>query len=176
MSDSKKVIFLDIDGVLNNDQFRIDKWMKEHPGKTWDPYYCFNKENVEQFNRVIRETNASVVASTTWRLGPTLREPMTPKFLQNLIKENGGAECEIVGFTPHLMPKKLSQWIAPRYKEIQAYIDEAKWHDVRFVVVDDRDDAWSGWNFVRTDPRVGLTREDADRMIGILNGTIEPEP
>lgn len=169
----KKTIFLDIDGVLNNDRFSLVEWKAKNPGKRYTPYHCFNSENVEQFNRLVRETGAEVVVSSTWRIGPWFEDPpMTPKKLEKIIRENGGVECNVVDFTPEIPSKKMFE-LMPRWREIEKYLHKHNMTDSTFVVLDDRPDAWRGPDprFIQTDEKVGLTAEDVDRAIGILNGT-----
>ena len=81
----KKLIVLDIDGVLNNTTFH-DKWMKEHTEqgtRNWLEskfqslfyYVSENKfyngyivpENLDNFNKIIDETDANIVISSDWR-------------------------------------------------------------------------------------------------------------
>ena len=178
--DPKKIIFLDIDGVLNNDSgsFSVTEWSKRNPGKRFNPFHYFNEENVVEFNRVIRETNASVVISSTWRLQSPKDEfegeSMRPSVLEKIMALNGRVDImgRIIGFTPDRATYGfyICQGV-PRSQEISAYMNESNidFSAVKFVVVDDMSDAWKGELFVKTDSSIGLTTADADRMIKILN-------
>lgn len=75
-----KIIFLDIDGVLNSEKWyteRFDKDLQSYPLCEFDPL-C-----VEQLNILIQKTNAKLVISSTWRLGRTIDE------LKNLFEKVG---------------------------------------------------------------------------------------
>lgn len=56
------LVFLDIDGVLNNESFLL----KSGGAEAFDP------DNVKLLNKLIKETNASVVISSAWRIGHSL--------------------------------------------------------------------------------------------------------
>ena len=54
-----KVIFLDVDGVLNT------KYSKSRCGR----FIGIDKDKVAQLKRIVDETDAEIVLSSTWRLG-----------------------------------------------------------------------------------------------------------
>ncbi|MCP6727302.1 MAG: HAD domain-containing protein [Patescibacteria group bacterium] len=79
-----KVIFLDIDGVLN----AIDT--KER----WQGFIGMNPVLVDRFNRLVEDTSAEVVLSSTWRHASNWRETMKKnglnmKFLDRTIRMPG---------------------------------------------------------------------------------------
>ena len=57
----KKIIFLDIDGVLNSETYD-----KNRTAGAIDP------ECAKRLNRIIKETNADIVISSSWKLSPSL--------------------------------------------------------------------------------------------------------
>ena len=59
-----KVIFLDIDGVLNNTSTE----------ETFEDYYFVEDEKVELLKQLVTRTNAKLVLSSTWREGWYARE------------------------------------------------------------------------------------------------------
>jgi len=82
--DLKKIIFLDIDGVLNCE---IDDIQNE--------FEDISKRCVKMLNTIIKETDAKVVISSVWRNNRTVDQ------LQELL-EKYGFEGEVVSKTPHL--------------------------------------------------------------------------
>jgi len=63
-----KVIFLDIDGVLNSEAYFIAR------GKNFSllPKFSYDLDPiaVERLNKIMDSTNAEIVLSSTWRLSP----------------------------------------------------------------------------------------------------------
>lgn len=72
------IIFLDIDGVLNN-----WKEAKEHYEKTKRPYICFDwpfsKKSMKVLRRLVKQTDSKIVLSSSWRNTKKLE-----KFLEKL--------------------------------------------------------------------------------------------
>lgn len=153
----QKILFLDVDGVLhpvNGQQEFVDP--------------C-----VHQLCRIVKATNASIVLSTAWRLVPVAKA-----FLEAQMTVWGLEQP--IGETPEL--RKPSDNIFLRYcggvkgsmrpGEIMAWLNtNMEMVDVpRWVAIDDIDmTAELDPHMVKTDKRVGLTQEDADRAIWTLN-------
>ena len=74
-----KIIFLDIDGVLNSKTYykTVDRTKKD-----WNR---FNPLAVEMIRRLIEEFDASIVISSTWRYG-LVKELKNELFKSGLIK------------------------------------------------------------------------------------------
>lgn len=171
-----KIIFLDIDGVLNNDAWMAgDRWemlqaqaSSPHTPRAqlWKPYWDFAPKNVILFNEFLDKTDASIVVSSTWRKGKT------PKELEEILFNNGNVNVlgRIIGKTEDFYAgHKMSEHV-PRWKYIKRWLDENAADNIVFVVIDDDPEAWSqGPYFVWTDPRVGFTVEDSLHALQILN-------
>ena len=182
-----KFIFLDIDGVLNTDDF-IEKSVQQTGwgGTFSDPMDHLDPSKIAILNRVVTETNADIVLSTAWRT--KLGAAKTADVLLD-----AGLNARIVGATPDRfeVTRKMSMHI-PRWIEIHHFLEHTTRKFSNFVIVDDRDDAGGNCvqtattrgyrlkvvptlffpmrdNFIKTDPLVGLTDADADKMIEILN-------
>lgn len=103
-----KVIFLDVDGVLNSkDWLENNRVRKEN---------SVNPDKVKLLTEIVKNTNAAVVLSSTWRYIP--EHPMF-MYLNDILKQNG---IEIHSFTPKLdgdRPKEIKSWIENQSEEIR---------------------------------------------------------
>ena len=112
-----KIIFLDIDGVLNcesayrNGECQYQEWVWEDGRK--DHYQRFCVRSKELLNKLIDETGAKIVISSTWRMSGI--EFM--KKVWELEKMSG----EIIGITPSMRTKGVD---IPRGMEIKFYLNE----------------------------------------------------
>ena len=111
-----KIIFLDIDGVLNcesayrNGECQYQEWIWEDGRK--DHYQRFCVRSKELLNKLIDETGAKIVISSTWRHSGI-------EFMKKVweMEEMNG---EIIGITPSLRTKGLH---IPRGMEIGYYLN-----------------------------------------------------
>lgn len=149
-----KVIFLDFDGVL----ITLNSWRNAHSGevaRVADPG-C-----VEALNRIITETDARIVVSSSWRgkfVAP-MREHLS----------NWGVKAKVIGVTPRL-ERQVGLLVAAKTRgdEIQAWLDSARDID-SFVIIDDESDmAHLAHRLVQTTYESGLTTEHTERAIKML--------
>jgi len=139
-----KIIFLDIDGVLNgfetlNDPTTTD--LKPDSLEFWA--YYIDKDKVERLNQIIDETGASVVISSTWRL------ILTQEFITKVL-ESKGFVGSIIGVTPEL-PEHTEKY--RRLREINTFCKNEIHADIRIAI---DDDFLHNMKMVRTDGRYGL--------------------
>jgi hypothetical protein len=162
-----KVIFLDIDGVLNTEVFvrayfgilkRLGKdrieakaqaksELRDEFGITFDPMAT------DMLDLIIKETGAKIVISSTWRASG-LRVMQTMWEMRDL-------PGEVIDVTPRLN--------TPRGEEIAEWLRENLVDS--YVILDDDKDMLpeQELHFVQTDGQYGLTRKDALKCIDILN-------
>ena len=161
-----KVLFLDLDGVLNT-----HKWWRERPPKHPE-MTKFERDispyNIGILNEVLAATGAKVVVSSTWRKNFTLKQ------LQEGLA-SVGFTGEIIDVTPDLSgaPKPSGYlWSArARGDEIEQWL--SKMGDPRpvFAIVDDDGDMGEHKpRLVQTDHEDGLTEVIAVRLIAMLGG------
>lgn len=162
-----KVIFLDIDGVLN-------VWGTER-----DEFgTIFQTHFVENLGKIVAETGAKIVISSTWRYAGLER-------MQEMW-EKRGLPGEVIDITPdctYLHNEGLFEWIdqVERGHEIDYWLSENP--EVKdYIILDDCNDFLKHQlsRFVRTanninhpdsiDLGYGLTNECTNRSIRILNG------
>lgn len=153
-----KIIFLDIDGVLNSQFMHTDK--DDEIIKT--PGGPLSKRCIEQANSLVSETGAKVVLSSTWR---------TDEGIEAYLAE-AGLNAEIIGKTPVLKDR-----FSLRGNEIHAWIVQNKeligkeYHEYHsFVILDDDSDMllWHRENYFQTDPYTGITPNIAYRAARFL--------
>ncbi len=142
-----KVLFLDVDGVMNAlpKEYSYADW----PGKHYEP------ECVERLNKITRETGAKIVLSSTWRLGRVGKE------VQRFFNE-WGVESPIYDRTS----RAAGEAHLARALEISKWVSENK--PDKYVAVDDMNMK----DLVPqrlTNGMVGMTDEDAEWLIEYLN-------
>lgn len=150
-----KVIFLDIDGVLNSDRSIFSLPMREIKPNSYRYNYLLSKTDpiaVAILNRLVKDTNAKIVVSSANR-----------KFFGEKIADvlkDMGVEADIIGIT--------TTTGGNRGTEIQAWLDL---HEVgSYVILDDSSDMLESQreNFVNVDPKVGLDFGDLNLARKIL--------
>lgn len=147
-----KVLFLDIDGVLNHHDFLVAN--KAKIVEDWSGRAEIDTVAVARLRRVIEATGANVVLSSSWRHrfhGAEMRGFFA------------GYGILIMSVTPTIQVCRRGDEIAAWLRSTSETVDE-------YVVLDDYDDAGSGHEdrFVQTNYLVGLTDELADDAIRIL--------
>lgn len=154
---SEKILFLDVDGVLNSVE----------SCKFYGTFERLDPRGVVALQRIIDTTGAKLVISSTWRLFRGLdgmRE----------VLQHAGLRAEVVGITPDLVERRNvrggmdSGWFAarPRREEIAAWLAQHP-EVTAWCALDDDPDA-GPLNLVHTDDRVGLTEANADAAIALL--------
>ena len=176
---SRPLVFLDFDGVLNTERHFAELKGKGLPFK--DKYGPkFDLIAVENLKKIIDTTEARIVVSSSWRY-------MGLGDLQRMWHDRD-LPGKIVGITPlHLDDDKLLEtdlseldeitadmFCSSRGNEIKAYFEEVLRVDAdtqRYVILDDLKDVLPEQedHFIRINPIVGITEEDAERAIEILN-------
>ena len=171
-----KIVFLDIDGVLNSEE-----WAKKRFNKLVSDDICDSDVDTNAINRLIKfldDTNAKIVLSSSWRslnVQSTILEFST--FNHELLKK---LIPYIIGVTPRFYEyrkrgNEIKYWIdmlSTDYNTLvkRGYILEnvELSKDYRYVIVDDDSDMLRGQNFVQTDFQTGLTDEDVNNMKAFL--------
>lgn len=65
-----KYLFLDIDGVLNHEEWYRDRCRQRTYDEWWEA--CFDPLCVDRVNRILNETGTRLVVSSSWRSDPDL--------------------------------------------------------------------------------------------------------
>ena len=166
-----KVIFLDIDGVLNTHDYLIATQAAQTfdaGGKItrWNHEEDMDRVLVARVNRIIEATGAKVVISSSWRLLFQLDD------IRGFLTSRGFVG-EIIGETPRYVHKEdwTSGRIDHRADEIRAWLREDGGAVESYVILDDDHEEIGesfGDRYVRTDGDLGLTEELTSRAIDVL--------
>ena len=165
------ILFLDIDGVLNSER------QHNHCVETGEAYvdnfgYAFDPEAVANLKKIVDETGADIVISSSWKFWglSTMRELWTSR----------GLPGKLLDVTPNnlsdemLLSVDLDTMMLPAGKgsEIKEWLDTKGSEVTNYVILDDVPDMLPEQesHFVQIDPRIGITKEDADKIFTILTG------
>lgn len=164
-----KVIFLDVDGVLNSlEDLKIYREKNNIKGSVL--YDVVEDRPLKLLKEIVEKTNAKIVVSSSWRID----------YIRN------GAECR--GIYRKLKDRLLDYGmkiydITPihgiecqRGDEIREWLFENEVEN--FIILDDNSDMCEYENtrhFIRTTWKHGLTEELKDRAIEILNDSYSSE-
>lgn len=168
-----KVIFLDFDGVLNNSEYQARLYGKGLPTTDKDGHELFDPNSVERLNRIVDQTKAKIVVSSSWRyLGLAA--------LQELWKERG-LNGQIIGMTSmHAVDEYIMEhgldWLdggvianSPRAVEIEKWLQEHDYID-HYVILDDLPMSTALQpHFIQVNPKYGLSDLQVKQAIEILN-------
>jgi hypothetical protein len=139
-SQRMKVIFLDIDGVLNCKATRNPRNLP----------YVVDPKLLRRFKRLLDRTGAKVVLSSTWRYDPA-----------GLFSARH-AGIPFVGVTPD-MPRR------PRRDEVLAWLSGHP-RVKRYVIIDDEDDGLDELPLFQPPAATGLNQKIVNGAAGYLNG------
>jgi Swiss Army Knife RNA repair-like protein len=138
---TRRVIFLDIDGVLA-------------PIRRWDRYEDLDPACIQVLNQIVAGSGADVVVASTWRHGKTVAE------LQDMLDAQGFAGCVL-----DKTPSDLAG--AARGDEIAAWL--VAHAVVGCVIIDDHADMGElRSHLVQTHPAHGLQPAHVPRAIALL--------
>ena len=150
-----KIIFLDFDGVLNTEHYQ---GLLQYQGKPWQDEYgaFFDPKAVKQLKRIIDATDADIVVESSWKyLGLDAMKELWK--VRNL-------PGTIIDITPSLLGKNKGV-------EIASWLSKYAKHDIRYVIIDDEYVILDSQlpHFILTNPYEGITEEQANRAISMLN-------
>lgn len=183
-----RVLFLDVDGVLNSSAY-LELRAAARANGDWaqllDPAAC------ALLNDVLAATGARIVLSSDWRF-----RVESLVHMERMLRARGALCAEIVGQTPDIVRRCKDEGVAFRLRwlseqlragreladiktwpwagrgdEILAWLAEHP-NVERYAVVDDDDAGMreAATRLVQTDPAVGLTQANADALVALLNG------
>ena len=151
---NNKIIFLDVDGVLNSMKF--DRWLQDHHMKQYYCYELLDQNAILNLQDIVFVTGADIVLSSSWRLSSKCCEQ-----LQQQLKPYALRFIDKTILMPHNnRDAEIKEWLS-RHPEVD-----------HFVILDDEDefkDEFLKNNFVKTTFEKGLLQEHVAKAIKILN-------
>ena len=165
---SSKILFLDIDGVLNS------KWWYTQMDRNTpkDKYgFAFDPRAVANLKRIVEETGADIVMSSSWKcMGLSQVQEMwsvrnLPGKIIGITPSSGNDETLLDDDTDsidrfHIRGEEIKEWLKQHGKHVSHY-----------VIIDDMDNMLSEHqsHYIQTNPEEGITENDAEKAITILN-------
>lgn len=155
----KKIIFLDFDGVMDNGKYV--QWLVNNNLPEKDKYgVLFDPECVKNLARIVAETGADIVISSSWKDDMSFAEILR-------MWEDRHLPGKVIDTTPSISRHRgdeIDQWL----------------HDCdcqcQYVILDDlpaeQFDANQMTHFIQVNGYLGQTAEDATKAIEILNQPI----
>ena len=161
-----KVIFLDIDGVLNSN-FRNDNHQTEISDGT-----LIDIEKVRLLSKLVKNTDAKIVLHSGWKFWFDSSLHPLRKEAEHLKKLFGQENLMIADVTPDYSTeeiKKSKKFSLVKASEILAWLDEHKEVE-KWIVIDDLDlhNPKIEAHQIKTDPHIGLTMEDVHKAESML--------
>ena len=171
-----RILFLDIDGVLNHEQFyvRVRNDKKEYKKRSNKEEWLLNQldpNSIKVLNDFIDESGCKLVLSSSWRRTSFFRSDDVENTIKdvNTFFKKAGVVGEFIGVT------RLYRFEGSfRGNEIYSWINDNKKTISNYVIFDDDSDMlyWQRNNFFLVDGVVGLTRNVCYRALRFLNGDI----
>lgn len=155
--DKDILIFVDIDGVLNVDD-------KEHKKKYYKNVYhlkeIIGKDKVELLNQIYQKYNPTFILASHWRKYGSI-------YNFNKLFEELGFQGQIAESTPFEGVEHDDRW-----KQIKKTLK--KYDPKKYIIFDDKHISlrkdFNNPNYIHVDSKTGLTQENIEQAIGILEG------
>jgi hypothetical protein len=154
-----KVIFLDIDGVLNNEQTNA---------KSPDGYIGIGNTLLKRLSSIVKETNARIVLSSTWKSEWDKNESLCSNDGKYMVKK-----FRQLGLLVFDKIEDIDNSLSTRGAAIMKYLE---YHSEveEWVVIDDDEFDFAKYpeimdRFVHTDHLKGLVEEDVKKAIELLS-------
>lgn len=143
----KTALFLDIDGVLNSEQYAktLNRTMIINGNGEFPD---IDSTAMEKLNTIINQTDCDIILSSGWRFFPKIKEFLQEKGLCKSVTDVTIGECY------------------SRAEEVALYLQNHKYD--KFVIVDDNDFDFTRrfpFNFVQTSFQDGLTDDKVEIII-----------
>ncbi len=169
----KKVIFIDFDGVLNTENYQAQLRAEGKSG--WDEFgQLFDPKSVENLKTVLDSVPGAVlVINSSWKFEGFDR-------MLSLWKARR-LPGKIHSVTPNYVPQDLLEidlenfdniaMLSGKGNEVKQWLELYGGKDCRYVIFDDLPDFLPEQkeHLICTNPKVGITKEDAVRAIELLS-------
>ncbi len=150
-------IFLDVDGVLNNQ----NHYKKQH--KKYKARYCcenmpFNPRSLKNLKRIIKKTDAQIIVSSSWR-----RSDRAMAVLEARLAEYGIKIKSKTGYNSGNRGLEIKEWLSEYGMKRYIVADNNKiyYPDYVYLIIDDETYDLNKYhdeqNILKLDGRKGLT-------------------
>ena len=168
-----KIIFLDIDGVLNTER-QHDRCVDEGVAYVDNFGYAFDPIAVINLKKIIDDTGVDIVISSSWKFWglSTMQKLWASRNLPG----------KIIDVTPNTVSDEMLLEIDLSYMELPAGkgSEIKEWLDIKgsevthYAILDDVPDMLPEQesHFVQIDPRIGITKDDVNSVIAILTDAV----
>ena len=168
----RKIIFLDFDGVLNTENYNL---VLKRKGKICQDEYgaLFDPNAVKQLKRIVDATGADIVIESSWKyLGLDAMKELWE--IRNL-------PGRVIDITPSSVSDEYlsnvdldnldASMLHCKGLEISSWLSEKGQSNTRYVIIDDEYVVLESQssNFILINPYEGITEEQANQAISILN-------
>ena len=168
----RKIIFLDFDGVLNTENYNL---VLKRKGKICQDEYgaLFDPNAVKQLKRIVDATGADIVIESSWKyLGLDAMKELWE--IRNL-------PGRVIDITPSSVSDEYlsnvdldnldASMLHCKGLEISSWLSEKGQSNTRYVIIDDEYVVLESQssNFILIIPYEGITEEQANQAISILN-------
>ena len=150
---SKKIVFLDIDGVVNDFPNHDDKTINEIKK---DFHKFLHEDKINLLNKIVDEVNPDFVLSSYWRKHFSIKE------VNKLFKDSGFKGSFIDKTSNHGEEHK------DRWKQIKKSLEQH--NPDKYVILDDGKVVDDKDHMVQTVKIKGLQEKDIDKAISLLKG------
>lgn len=168
-----RILFLDIDGVLNTER-QHNRCVCNGVAQVDGFGYAFDPEAVANLKRIVKQTGADIVISSSWKFwGLDAMQRMW---------ERRDLPGKVIDVTPNnvsdemLLSVDLEYMDIPAGKgsEIKEWMTTKGQQVTHYAILDDLPDMLPEQesHFVQTDPRIGMTKDNAEQVISILTKCI----
>ena len=172
----RRYVFIDFDGVLNTERHHSE--LVSSGQKCSDQYGpLFDPVAVGNLKRIVDETEAEIVIISSWKLEgvermidiwkvrrmPGVLAGCTPDYISGMDLLNVNLEAPAACADLAGKGNEVKQWLKENSpKKADGY---------RYVILDDVPDFLPEQmeHFIQVNPRVGITEEDAEKAIMLLN-------
>ena len=155
-----KIIFLDVDGVLNNTRTT----------NTFEDYIFVDDDKIKLLKQIIDATNAKIVLSSSWRKGWRFKD-QNPACANEDVRLFKALEYKLKEFDIELMSYTKHLW--HRGKEIENWLENWEGEKIEsYVILDDmpaEEFISHSTHLIQTDIAEGLTEKQVERAIKMLN-------
>lgn len=166
----RKIIFIDIDGVLNTE--RHHEYCDKNDLNNSDDYgYLFDPMAVKNLARIVNETGADIVISSSWKYSGL-------STLLDMWNERG-LPGRVIDITPDNISNEMllkadldnMEFLSCKGYEIKEWLSAHGKNVSQYAILDDEQEMLPDQqsHFVQTNPDVGITKEDSEKVIRILS-------